>query len=552
MSIIPQSRPPFGNTKEGLPQDVVDLLTPREELFGFEPNPSLAPHRFQLQRFQALPGYAGLQRDMITRRLGGQALPYLTSEGINDTWRGTQSLGETHRLLTPRFQELLHYDDSRQRLIGGINESAKRDTERLAKKARKNGGVIECDIAIVGSGPHGAASASLLRQLYPELNILMIEREDSLGGLWANNGPEASFRMNSRVRRPDNYIPNIPRTPGNINPLGRWSTMELADFVTGNYALDIENGWAAAINAHINVNAAMVGTNCRYVVDNGTGAELVLTTAGSQEVTVRAGAAIVGSGIKQISTLNPTSEQTASDRYFDTQKLYRHLGNHAGHSTHRPLAAFAGKVVVGIGGGDSLLTGIEAVVGGTLPDSSYGPYGVGRDRPENYTWVGAPGSFADQIDACLRSRYKNGIVQALPKDSADRGATITPMPQRARGFRFTGNGVEVRLQDGRIVYGDVVFDHTNRSIDLYGPLILDERQYLAAPNAVFRVGPGAGSDLQLPSSTLETIRRLGISENTVALWATMGLTDRRAAQAGAVAYNNRALRFPKSGRRSRR
>ncbi len=552
MSILRQSQPAFGTTNEGLPQDVINLLTPEERISGF-PNPALAPYEFQLQRFQTMPGYGSLQRTMITRRLGGQALPYLTAEGIRDTWQNTQEPGETHRLLTPRFQELLYYPETRRKLIDGINESAKRDTERLLKQARKNGGVLECDVAIVGSGPHGAASAAYLRQRFPSLNILMIEQEANLGGLWGNNGPEASFRMNSRVRRPNNNLPNIPRTPGNINPLGRWATMELADTVTGNYAWDIENGYDAAINGHINVNAAMVGVNCNSVTNLDTGAELSLTSADGQEVILQAAVAIIGSGIEQTSTLNPTAEDIASGRYYDTRMLYRHFGNHAGSANHRPLAAFAGQTVLALGAGDSFLTGAEAFLG-NLPAESYGPLGVGRDRVAEYVWVGAPGEFAAQIDLCLRSRYKDGIVQALPKGPNDRGATISPVPVRARGFEVTGRGVEVRLQDDRIIAGDVMVDNTSRPRGFYGPPIIDRRQSRNSPDAVFRVGPGAGSNLQLPPRTLEKIRELGIGANTVALWATMGITDQRAQQAGEVASDNVFLRNALRGgsRRGRR
>jgi hypothetical protein len=517
---------------KGLSPLVTDLLTPYERLPDGTENLGYAPHLFREDRLRRLPGFRDLQREMVARRFAGE-LPFLTYVDILDTWQDSQDEDETHRMLTPRIQEMMYYPDTRKQLLEGIDKSAEDDTERLIKEAKKNSNELQCDLIIIGSGPHGQAAAARARHENPRLKIWMIESGDKLGGQWRNNGPEASFMMNSRVRRPNNNLPNTPRTPGNINPLGRWATMELADTVLGNYATNVETGGSVAVNEYLNIDAAMIGTDCDRIYDYGDYARARVMTKDGTTIIIQAGATIVAAGIRQESTLSPTVFQEGSPFYYNSQQLYRHFGNHAGKAMHQPLAEFSGKTVIAVGGGDSLLTGAEALVGGTLPRDSYGPYGVGRNRVESYTWVGAPGIYASEIDICLRSRYKNGIVQALPKNSADCGAVIRPMQQRARGFDIGGNGVTVYLEDGSIVTGDVLLDHTNRSLGQYGPSVADLRPSRLNQSAVFNVGPGAG--LQLPPEKIQVINDLGIGENTVALWALVGLTDKYAQEAGRLA-----------------
>jgi len=62
-----------------------------------------------------------------------------------------------------------------------------------------------------------------------------------------------------------------------------------------------------------------------------------------------------------------------------------------------------------------------------------------------------------------------------------------------------------------------------------------------SPTAITVRTIGAGAQLELPEETLRVIAELGIGENTVSLWARMGITDKVAAQAGKVAFRNNTL-----------
>lgn len=525
--------------EENLSLEAADLL----QSFKFLPSGrealSLKSHGLRSERLRRTPGFYDIQRILVARRITDASvdMPFMTARGIRDTFENTQLLGENHRRLAPRLQEMLHYPDTHASLMHGIEEACLNDTERLLKTAKENNGQLSYDVAILGSGPHGTAAAIQMCEEFPELSILMVD-SNGLGGMWNSYGPNPSFRMNSRVRKADCTYAPIPRTPGNINPLGRFATLELSDVVTGNYALNTEMGDVTAINAYLSVDATLLGCECECIEDRGIGASMYLS-APDGNIEVNVGIVINACGISQESTLELSSIDQDAPWYFDTADIYSHYGNAKGRQGHRPLERFHLQDIVAIGGGDGLLTSFEAILG-NLPPQTYGAYGVARCRPNSIAWVGAPGETAKQIDECLRSRYKDGIVQALPKYSGDQGAIIRPVPVKARSLQERDGRIEVTLADGSSVRGDVVFDHTNQAQATYGPEVIDSRRNKNLPKAVFGVGPGAKPEL--PQTTREIISQLGIGENTVSLWALMGVTNRQAILAGGLAYGNRRRR----------
>lgn len=526
---------PLLSRSEQLPPEAAAMLEPVKTLPNGEMNPSYQAHLVREQQLRRLNGYETLRKTTIARCVGDTMLPYMTAAGIRETFDNTQYPPDNHRLFAPLLQGILHDPDTRDKLMASISERCQNDTEQLFGRARRNRAQLLCDIAVLGSGPHGAAAAGVIREKYPSLTIYMVEAESNLGGLWGNNGPNPSFMMNSRVRRANRSLPAVPRSPGNINPLGSYAVLELSDLVAGSYAYDTEMGDITALNAYLSINAALVNTTCSYIYDSGSFGRMALRSPSGESIDLQATVVIDACGITQTSTLSPTPQDRVADQYFDTRDLYRGFGNFEQRPTHRPLEQFAGRTVLGIGGGDSLLTGIDALVG-NLPKQSYGPYGPGRDRIGGYVWIGAPGETAAAIDNCLRARYKNGIIQNLPKSPSDQGAIIRPIPMRARGFTLTPDGVDVRLENDDVISGDFLFDHTNKPIPVYGPSILDTRRSPYLPSAVVKVGPAAKPQLSL--QTMQIIESLGIPENTASLWALMEITNEAAFQAGRLAVTN--------------
>jgi hypothetical protein len=415
----------------------------------------------------------------------------------------------------------------------GIEKGAKRDTELLLKKAERKR-QLQCDVAILGGGPHGVASAMMLREIFPSFRILLVD-ENGLGGQWGSYGPNPSYWMNSRIRKANRNLPPIPRTAGNINPLGRYATMELSDVVRGYYALNTEMADVTRINGYLSVDGVLAGLNCQAIVNAGTRATMIVSTPNGDIYDIGARVIINACGRDQKSTLDPSSQEKSSPYYFDTRGVYRHYGNYGRKPNHQPLQLFHQKDITVVGGGDSALTAIEDTLG-KLPPQSYGAYGPGRYRPNTITWIGAPGLFAGDIDSCLRSRYKDSIVQALPKDALDQEAVIRPIPMRAKGFRLTGAGVELVLDNGDVMSGDMLFDCTNQERLIYGPRVIDVREDPSTSSAVIKVGPGAKP--RLPEKIQEVVERLRIPENTVSLWALMELTDQAARAAGKLALSN--------------
>lgn len=526
---------------ENLPPEVEALLRPVEFLPNGADAPSSAAHCFRERRLTGLPDYPKILQRVVGRRVVENALgqlPYMTEQGIRDTFEFTQETGENHRRLTPRLQEILHYEDTRSSLLRDIEEGCQRDTQRLLRAARRKNGQLQCDVAILGGGPHGVAAATMVRETFPSLRIFIVD-EHGLGGQWGSYGPNPSYWMNSRVRRANRNVPPIPRTPGNINPLGRYATLELSDTVTGHYALNTEMADITKVNGYLSVDAALVGVNCQAIVDAGTRATMIVVAQNGDRYDIAAGVVIDACGIDQRSTLKSDLQALTSPSYFNTKGIYRHYGNYERKLNHQPLERFHQQHLIVVGDGDAAFTAMENTLG-KLPRQSYGAYGPGRYRPSVITWVGALGLSAREIDDCLRSRYKDSIVQALPKDTADQGAIIRPILPRAKAFRLTAAGVELVLANGDILSGDILFDCTNQTRQSYGPAIIDARRDPNMQSAVFNVGPGAKPSL--PQPTREIIRKLGIPENTAALWALMELTDQAARRAGELAILNAMMR----------
>lgn len=510
------------------------LLRPVEILPNGTEAPSLAAHRFREQRLHDIPGYAKIQQKIIGRRVVGNVLPYMTEQGIRETFENTQEPDENHRRLTPLLQEMLYYEDTRTAFLSGIEESSQRDTERLLRTARRNGGQLRCDVAILGGGSHGVAAAMMVREIYPSLRIFIVDK-NGLGGQWGSYGPNPSYWMNSRVRKANHNLPPIPRTPGSINPLGRYATLELSDFVRGHYALNTQKAAATEVNGYLSVDSALVNVSCEAIVDAGIRATMIVVGPNGDRYDINAGVVVDACGVDQRSTLDPSPQALVSPSYLDTKGIYRHYGNYKKEPNYQPLERFHQKQLIVVGDGDAALTALENTLG-KLPPESYGAYGPGRYRPTAITWVGAPAPSAVEIDRCLRSRYKDSIVQALPKDDFDQGAVIRPVPFRAKAFRLNATGVELVLVNKDVILGDIVFDCTNRARLSYGPATIDARKDPNMLSAVFKVGPGAMSPL--PQKIRDTIDRLGIRANTASLWALMELTDRIARRAGQLAVLN--------------
>jgi hypothetical protein len=494
-------------------------------------------YQFRDERLSETPGIRGIQRVVTERRGGPDMPPFMAPNEIEATYAGTQDPAlENHRRHTPPLQEMVYAPDTREQLLDGIDQAAIADTDRLFKLTKAQDGQLFYDVLIVGSGPHAEAAATRLREESPDLNILMVD-ENPLGGLWRSTGPLPAWLMNSRVRKASRTQLPIPRTPGNINPLGEFAPMQLSDTVKGNYADNTEMGTSVAINDHLSVNDAMVGVRAGAAKDYGDYATTIIADNNGRIAKVVSGVTLFATGRSQESTV-AIPDDLGKPYYYDTAKVYGHFGNANLSTAHRPLQKFAGKTILAVGGGDSALTSMEALIG-KLPPETYGPYGVGRDRVGSIIWVGAPAQYAREIQGCLRGRYVDGIVQALPRDSTDRGAVIDPRMDRVRGVDPYGNGVRAYLESGEVVRGDYLFDNTNRKLRNYGPKIqyFGRAAYGPTDQATRKIG--TASTEPLPERTQRIISYLGIGENIVSLWATIGRTERDASNARYVALSNR-------------
>jgi hypothetical protein len=442
--------------------------------------------------------------------------PFFTPSATRDTFDGTQFEGENHRRHTPYLQELWSQD--RGDLIARIDLQSGRKSDRLFGSPISR---TKFDVAIIGSGPHGAAVASYLREKRPDLRTVIIEGGDLLGGQWRSYGPNPVFQMNSRVRKADRRIPGLPRTEGSINPLGQYAPLELSDVVTSVYPWNTDMGDVCAINAWMSADEFLL--NCKvtqvkadtYDYDEdgdiyGPQGNRTLTIEREDQtfdMTVRW--VIDCTGLRSGSRIaNETVAKTPG--YFTAKTFYEHFGNGPD-----PLATFHDQNILLVGGGDSALTAIEALVG-NLPSQTYGRAGIGRCRPKNIDWVGAARNGIDVI-GCLRSRYKNGISQAIQRGFGDTCGIVNPIQDTVRSLRNDGSAFfEVRLNDRfDDMYPNIVIDCTNR--------IFDPKEVTETWAVNNFAGPNSGAFLG--DRINNKIANLRIPENNVALWATMPATD---------------------------
>src|SRR5581483_10025760 len=110
MAASPESSatPPF--EFEQLDPAAAALLQPVQTMPDGAVNRAYTAHQFREQRISSLPGLPRIKRTVQDRRDDPDQpeLPYLTTEGISETFAGTQIGFETHRLFTPFLQEILH------------------------------------------------------------------------------------------------------------------------------------------------------------------------------------------------------------------------------------------------------------------------------------------------------------------------------------------------------------------------------------------------------------------------------------------------------------
>lgn len=481
---------------------------------------------FRKARLVGIPTYDAVSSKLVSiwkraRLMGKNGLPFMTPAEKQITFQDTQYATEKHRILTPRLQEIFGRQPLRIEFMGGIDDKCAEDTVSLTESALA-GEQLEYDVVIVGSGPHGALAATEIREKTPNAKILIIDKSPRLGGQFRQYGDQPAFFMNSRVRRASRAISPIPRTPGDINPMGDFAPLQLSDVVRRIYADNTQIGDITAINAFLSANSTLIGTEVREIkrrTEDDVKEVVVENSIGT--FTLNAKYVIEATGVSQKSSINnkETRATHVSDpSYWQTADIYQLFGS-TKEEGENALEPFDGKRVALIGGGDSALTTLEAMLG-VLPEGSYGMYGPGRLSPKNIVWLGAPAKTAAEIDNCLRSRYKNGIIQALPKTELDNGSIIQPIDQRVIGCvkDNEGNWV-IYCTDGSRFVADVLIDCTNdkngQSVKLQkdGSIRLNLQGY----GGIYQVGPGSSFDLS--RSTQALVRQLGIGENTVALWA---------------------------------
>lgn len=481
------------------------------------PEQSAQADRARTHRFRAIPGIGDLRVGDIKQKVEGgwRSLGLLTPEGRRKTFEDTQLEGERHRRLTPRLSEFFRREELRESLMSGIDTAVHAETERLYDRlvaAEEKGEQEFYDMVIIGSGVHGAIAAAHAREQYPDAKILLLDKDEQLGGQFRSYGPNPAFYINSRNRPESRSKAGVPKTDGNINSMGPYAPLQLYDVEPdeNEYVDNTVLGDVVAVNGYLSATDAAVRTGYQYENQNPDGS-ISLGIAMRRDdplqersFVIKAGSVIKAFGEKQTSTLGVSG--TPEQGYYNRRTGYELFGNKRQVPNYNPLAVLEGKRVAVIAKGDTAKTTIEAIIG-ALPDKTYGGE-KGRDvRLGELTWIGAPGDDKYTVADCLRDRYRQYIGPFLPTRPEDANALISPDVNRAEFVTKEPNGVWKIIYGNRLAYFDVVFDLTNEPT-------YEQDDYASNVRVV-----GAASQAPLAPAAQGLVDAFGIPDNTLAIWA---------------------------------
>lgn len=419
--------------------------------------------------------------------------------------------GERHRELTPLLAARYRSESTREDMMHAFDEAARQNTRELIAKVR-SGERLDYDVIVKGGGEYAAATVQHMRELAPDLRILVVEMTDELGGQFGSYGPFPAFRKNSRSRPGRRLLPYIPRTKGDINSHGPYGLFCTPDLDDGIYAPNTVRGDLNKMSVYMAATDVMVGTrqDSYLKLRNGRFNVALQSRDEQGEVDFDATTSVIidARGLRQrsaISTPQGDSVKTRKNGYYTTADAYRHFGGKytPEGAVHDPMAAFDNKVVEIDAFADGGKTLAELLVR-AMTSETYGPRR--RQGPRQINIVNAPGKYRDDIVATLRSRYSGSFPQSFAKSRGDPGGLLVPYMGKAVEQWFVNGEWQTRLEGGYLLPADVKFDTTN-NLSKFDP---DDTPGVLSVSPAFQ--------RTVPPEVRELCDALLIGDNVDALW----------------------------------
>ncbi len=527
------SNPGFSMLRlNGLINETTDAIAKRER----------SAHKFRSGRMRI-----GKLRD-ITRRLQ-DATMLKTKAGVSRIigksdvlLDGTYEEDEMHRMYAPLITALYSDSETRQLLMGGIDENIKAESDALKAESLKQDGKMTIDWLVVGSGVHGSIASSELRGLLPDARIVMVDKSAKLGGQFGSYGERAVFYGNSRAnRRQESGTTELPGKDGNINSFGPHAPVQLPDLTASTYWTNVEMGDAVKLNGYLSAEA-MQSTDVskvQYVnTDDGGYYEVEMKDLDTGDtMSIRVKNLVVTAGLGERIALGSQGEQTKG--YYSVEDL---LSKFADAENVFPMEEFVDKSVAMIGAGDSARIALE-LFARLAPDEAYGKSKVQLGSgPESIDWFGVDFSDREGFVGSTRPRYSQ-LASFIDRESSKDNLIHPIQDTKVTRVEPTDDGrvtVYYRGADGNEVSSvyDYVIDATTlvskvndpfdsitglpvavpgESESYEGSMRLSRRigQQLRGHRIVF-AGPAAKNELTIKEKATFA---MGIRENTAAIWA---------------------------------
>jgi hypothetical protein len=326
--------------------------------------------------------------------------------------------------IRPELVALSKNDGTRDLLEASVVAEQRFRSDKLADSIRERR-LQKFDTVIIGAGPHGAALVQEFTRVNPKRSVLVIDAASRPGGTFADVGPV--FALNSTNREDTGAQANVgrgqaggPKGDGNLNAIA--DILGIPDFSGLKWPLAGHLGYVTTMAMEYSSAQLLLNTRVVAIGPNrsaGGGVRLTVqmnvsgTSSAAYDRDIAAQEVILATGIGKPTFFLPAFENARKQlaaAASDTQPPplmgfgeFVSRVNEDLRNNRNPMAPYANKRLLVVGGGDSGKVVIEWL-SGLGPDSkSYGPAQIGE--PKSIVWSGVDFVSCQDFLATARSRY---------------------------------------------------------------------------------------------------------------------------------------------------
>jgi len=454
---------------DDIPAQSERVVVGEEQLANEPRHVEMLKHQAQMLRRPAIQASLQLAR----KAMHGRSTAVEVLRRATDMRVGEEA-GEKHRRFTALGSALYQDRNAYQVFNAGIDTQVEHSTDRIQNWLENWEGAEPPLVPsiVIGTGPHGATFLSTLAMYAPEIDPLVVDQRQRIGGQFAD-AEQPVFRLNSRNRPQlegeDREARNLPGTEQTINPLGSMATLQVSDvsgesYVTQDVLAHATRFNAATATENFATQFTIVGTE---TVRRSDGVEVTrcsfLDTQRNQLHTIDTDSLTIAGGIgKDAYRFAERDFITDQNLQVEKQKLER--GERATVMSFPEMISWWGNPDV-----SSPLKGVEtAVISGTGDSANvaagillgYEP-GANRmpvaiDRVKTLYWIGQNIPSKEQWLDQVRARYAQVGLEFPREEIESYYARIVPVPEtKVTDVIVSGDEVIVTNDDGPEIEADI-------------------------------------------------------------------------------------------------